>query len=100
MSTSYRYKSKRTRNSLTQTHPDFVGEKITELWAWVLVDPVTGGESSIGSRDAAGNPHPLIGANRDFIESCRHIAEYAARQYKATAKLVHFPVANTVETLS
>ncbi len=57
------------------------GERITEIYAWVVLDPTDNTEGIPATLQAAdGTMMPLIGADRDRIESLRTWAAIAARK--------------------
>lgn len=69
--------------------------KITEIWAWVVTE-ADGGEGLPGWLTASGWM-PLIGADRERIESLRDIASAAATGLPL--KLMRFTGAEVVEVV-
>ena len=65
------------------------GDRVTEVYAWLAIDPRDNCEGIVaGTMDDTWVP--LIGADRERIESYRSIAERAGRLSSQTIKLVRF----------
>lgn len=69
---------------------------ITEMWAWVCEERVLAATAVIG-----GHPHiaPLIGADRERIESYRKLAQEIAGEAGKKLMLLRFSVRENVEVL-
>jgi hypothetical protein len=73
--------------------------KITELWAWVWVDP-DGREHIVGYDHPVYGSQPLLFYDRHAAESHRWTAQRWADMRNALVKLVRFASAEISETLS
>ena len=71
------------------------GQKIEELYAWVAIEK-DGGEGIIGAVLSQGIV-PLIGADRERIESYRQFAIHAALAADVPFKLVRFSTREILE---
>jgi hypothetical protein len=74
---------------------------ITELWAWVAIEP-DGGEGVMGSEmmiDGRTMFVPLVGADRERIESYRGHAEKIAGLSGCKVKLMRYSEAQEIERL-
>jgi len=65
------------------------GLKITELWAWIGVEP-DGGEGVLGAMIGPLGFVPLVGADRDRIESYRDYAKAIQKAAGRPVKLVRY----------
>jgi hypothetical protein len=66
------------------------GQKIEKLYAWIATEP-DGGEGVCGaSIPELGGMVPLVGADRERIESYRRIAEQARKATGFPIRLVEF----------
>lgn len=68
------------------------GFKITELWAWVSVDPEDGDEGIPAFLDIHGAWMPMIMADRDRIKGLRKQAEQMAKLTPNPLQLRKFSV--------
>jgi len=71
--------------------------RIEELWAWVSLDPVDNQEGVIGveMRDPLGRPDrtvfvPMVGADRERIESYRSYVENIVKTTGVPARLIRY----------
>lgn len=74
------------------------GDRITELWAWVTLDPTDDNEGVLGSVNALGS-FPLIGADRARVEGHRELAQTVANHMKLPVELRRFAPGEVIETL-
>lgn len=73
--------------------------RITELWAWVTIDPDDDEEGVVGFTSPDGLMMPLIMADKARLHSIRHVAEGIARHSGKTLKLIRVSVREDIETL-
>jgi hypothetical protein len=73
--------------------------QITELWAWVWVDP-DGREHIVGFDHPVHGSQPLLFTDRHGAESYRRTAQRWADMRNALVKLVRFSPAETMATLT
>jgi len=71
------------------------GDRIDEVWAWCVVDPADDCEGIIASVGLI--THPLIGADRERIESFRFEARAVAQMTGQPVKLVRFGQREVIE---
>ena len=73
--------------------------KIVELWAWVREDEGKGEGILASEMEIDGRTMfvPLVGADRERIESYRPHAEKMARLFKQRIKLMRFSKAEVIE---
>lgn len=73
------------------------GFRITEVWAFVSVDPADGDEGVCSYQ--LGDVHwPMIAADHDRLESLRPMAEQLARASGLTIELRKYSTVELVET--
>lgn len=63
--------------------------RITELWAWTIVDPLTDVEGIIALR-RPGRAFPLVGSMRRTMEAMKPWADAIAQEAETTAMLRRF----------
>jgi hypothetical protein len=71
---------------------------IQELWAWVAVDKDDGCEGVVAYR-IGDYWVPLMGADRERMESMRDLAVAASRHSQQTIRLLRFTTRTDVETI-
>lgn len=72
-------------------------QQITELWAWICTEP-DGGEG-VPAFNSGGAWLPMMGADRERIESLRDMAELTARTAGYPLKLARFTTMEIVEVV-
>ena len=70
---------------------------IEKLFAFVVANPE--GEGVIGMRTPNGNWIPLVGADKERIESLRDVAEGTAKASGRPVRLVEFSVRKDLEVI-
>lgn len=65
------------------------GDRVTEIFAWLSIDPKDDCEGIIAGQIGHAMI-PLVGADRERAESYRSTAEHAAKHFNVTIKLVRF----------
>jgi hypothetical protein len=75
------------------------GDRITELWAWVSIDPVDNNEGIIATYLPVEGWMPLVGADRERIESLRPRALDTVKMTKQAVRLVRFRTREVLETI-
>lgn len=73
------------------------GDRITELWAWVAIDPADDCEAVVGHPDAPGGL--LFGADEDRVRCLQPLAEDASARLGLEVKLVRFAARIEIETI-
>lgn len=53
--------------------------RITELWAWTVIDPLTDVEGILAAELPEGGAMPMVGATKQLLENYRPLAEEAVR---------------------
>lgn len=74
------------------------GDRVNEVFAWLSVDQKDDCEGIIAGQ-AGTTLIPLVGADRDRIESYRSTAKAAAKQFNVTIKLVRFSEREELEVI-
>lgn len=59
--------------------PDGVPARITELWAWTAIDPLTDVEGIVAAKLSNGGGLPLVSGTKAIIERMGYLAERACR---------------------
>jgi len=73
--------------------------RIDALWAWISTDPGDEEEGLIGYRTPDGWWMPLVGADRERIESYRWHAELVKAATGQPVKLVRFSERTDIEVI-
>lgn len=82
--------------SLTVERPlpvDGQGPRITELWAWTSLDPMTDTEGIVAVKTARGGGLPLVTTMREMADRYGPLAQAAveaAQEPRPTIRLRHF----------
>ncbi len=81
-----------------RTHPT-PGFRITEVWAWTVVDPEDGEEGIPALQAADGTALPLIAADRNRLEAMRPWVQDLADAHGMPLTLKRFTEMAVVETV-
>lgn len=75
------------------------GDVVSELYAWVTIDPADGNEGVMAFRTASGDWMPMIGADMARIESLRPMvmAIISVTGHKGRVELRRFGTMTVVE---
>ena len=73
--------------------------RITEMYAYVVVDPADDTEGVPAFAGPDGMMMPLVGADTVRAEALRPVAQRMATQMGVTVELVRFTVRESIETL-
>jgi hypothetical protein len=79
------------------TAPLAARKRIERLYAWIATEP--NGDEGVPAVSSSLGPVPLIGADRDRIESFREHARYVQRQLGCSVRLVCFDHLVEIERL-
>lgn len=73
------------------------GDRVTEIWAWVAIDPQDDNEAIVGHPAAPGGL--LFGADEDRVRCLEPLAADASRALGVEVKLVRFGGRQQVRSL-
>lgn len=68
--------------------------RMTELWCWTVVDPLTDTEGIIAVTMPGGRSVPMVGATRELIEKFWPFVQQVGREMEAEPTLRHFIAAD------
>lgn len=74
------------------------GQRVTELWAWCVIDPADDDES-VPAMNTSYGWMPMIGADERRVRSLRSFAEATARQVGRPVRLYRFTERTLIETI-
>ena len=74
--------------------------RITELWAYLAIDPTDNVEGIVGMLDDTNTWIPLVGADRRRMESLAEVAREIARTSGQPVRLVRFTTRTDMEILT
>jgi hypothetical protein len=74
------------------------GDRITEVFAWVTLDPSDDNEGILATMTALG-PMPLIGADRRRVEEYRERAQQMAAYSPNAIELRRFALVEVLDTI-
>jgi hypothetical protein len=72
---------------------DGQGPRVTELWAWVALDPMTDTEGIIAAKTRGGGAMPLVSTVKRIADRFKPVAQAVvaeAQEPRPTATLKHF----------
>lgn len=72
--------------------PDVQSARITELWCWTVIDPLTDVEGIIAVT-LAGKSVPMVGATRELVERYEPFARRMGHEIEAPVALRRFVAA-------
>lgn len=64
--------------------------RMTEVWAWTVIDPLTDTEGIIAVTLPGGRSVPMVGATRSLIEKFYPFVQQVAREMETEPILRHF----------
>ena len=74
------------------------GFKITELWAWVAIDPNDGDEGVVADY-VGGMWYPMIGADEERVKSMEKKARDRCNTIGATMRLIKLHLRTDIKTI-
>lgn len=74
-------------------------KKITELFAYVSVDPKTGLEGLIGIEGRGGVMMAAVSTNRVILEECKDVVRRIKNATGMSSRLIRFEIAEVLEEI-